>query len=239
MSHRSSPIRAAVLALTFASLPASAAFAQHRGHHQGGGGGGGAAQARPAAKPAQAARPAARPAAKPMQHAQTTNGQANVVRPRPSDSSIVSSLHSMRTQLAQADQDYNGHRGRAMRDIDEALRLMGNRSGMGGMGSVGAGRSGNPTGVNRASGSTVSNRSGTATGTGTTNGSGSGTTSGSGTRQPMNQAGSDTQLRQTRQMLRNLESRMDTSGMNPANYVQAKSAVQSALRQLNLALIDN
>ena len=232
MSGQSTRNRATFLALAFALAPISAAFAQHHGgHHKGGHQGGAALTAKPAAK---AAMPA-RPAPKTMQHAQAANNQANANRPRPSDASLVSSLHSARMQLSQAGHDYDGHRGRAMREIEAAMRLLGHRSGRANTGALGGrpvrelrhrrepGRAARPP-ANRTRGPRPAPgprprpaqppapiRTGT------------GSTAGQSTTQAASRLAASIGAADPMQ---SLESQMDTNGMNPHNFVQAKDAVQ-------------
>jgi hypothetical protein len=246
MSITLSQVRAAAFATILAMVPASTVFAQaHKGHHAGMH----RAAGQNTAKTAQQAKAANQPA-NPTTHPQasTTTSQKSTAspasgthqnnpstnKPRPSNAALVSALHSARTQLAQTTHDYKGHRARAMQEVGAAIKFLANQGGRSiaananANGTTQASRSGTAAGTNPATGNSTRTAASTSTRTGT----------GSATGQGMSQGASDAQLRQAQQALQSIESQMDSSGMNPHGFVQAKSSLQNAIRELNLALND-
>lgn len=243
MSTTPSVARAAALAIVLALAPASTLFAQsHKGHHSGKGGSGGQGMTK-AAQPARAATAPAR-TMKPPQASTTkaTNAHANQAgagthqnhsnanQARPSDAALVSSLQSTRTHLNQANHDYNGHRAQALRQVENAIRLLSAQAGHSRTGNATAGVARSSPAGGTTGGSAAASRSGAV--------AGSGSQGNSGTGQGISQATSDSHLREAQQALQTLESQMGTEGMNAHSFIQAKSAVQGAIRELNLALND-
>jgi hypothetical protein len=234
MSITLSQVRAAAFATILAMVPASTVFAQaHKGHHAGmhraaGQNTAKTAQQAKAAKTTTSQKSTASPASGTHQNNPSTN------KPRPSNAALVSALHSARTQLAQTTHDYKGHRARAMQEVGAAIKFLANQGGRSiaananANGTTQASRSGTAAGTNPATGNSTRTAASTSTRTGT----------GSATGQGMSQGASDAQLRQAQQALQSIESQMDSSGMNPHGFVQAKSSLQNAIRELNLALND-
>jgi hypothetical protein len=213
-SITASQVRAAVLGTLLAMVPASTGFGQsHKGHQAAKHSSSGQNQAQTAAKPAKAT---------PHPHASPMNNQPIANQPRPSNAALASSLQSTRMQLAQADYDDKGHRTRALQEINDAIRLLGSQAGPLNTGNGGLTRSGSMA------------QSGN--GNGTAKAISSRTVAGSGTKTATAQEKSEAQLLAAHQALQSIESRMDISGMNAHGYVQAKSSVQNAIRELNLAL---
>jgi hypothetical protein len=215
----SNQVRLAVFASALAILPASIGFAQaHKGHHSGQNAGQ-KKQAKAMPRPVQAAK------ATHQQSAAPANGQVGSIAnsPRPTNTALVSSLQASRTQLAQASHDYNGHRARALQEVDTAIRLLSTQPGQ----SKSAG-SGLAKGATTTGGSGAVNTPGSKTGSATSNASG--------TNPSTSQPASNAELEQAHQLLQAMESRMDTTGVNQHSYIQAKDSVQGAIREINLAL---
>jgi hypothetical protein len=211
MSTTASQVRAAVFGTILAIVPASTGFDQsHKAHAAGKHSSSGQNPVQNVAKPAQPVKGTPHPQAPPM------NNQPIANQPRPSNAALASSLQSTRMQLAQADHDDKGHRTRALQEINNAIRLLGSQA---------------------SQGNAVLTRSGTMA----HSGSGNDETKAIRSRTVAKKAAtaqerSDTQLREAQQALQSVESQMDTSGTNAHSYVQAKSLVQNAIRELNLAL---
>jgi hypothetical protein len=209
MNTTSSLVRAAAIVTILALVPASAAVAQHhKGQHKG------AAQ--------QQSKNMVRVAAKvtqpqPASTLKNPNGamlQASGNHQNPPNAVLVSTMHSTLTHLNKADHDYNGHRSRAMHEINTAIRHLGLQNGQSNSGIASLAQSGNANGTNTAI------RAGTGTGP------------------KVPQATSDTHLREAQKSLQGIDSRMNINGVNPHSFTQAKASVQNAIRELNLALND-
>ena len=184
--------------------------------------------------------------ATPHQQAATMKSQ-NGLRPNingdnqnPANASLVSSLHATMTPLAQADHDYNGHRARAMHEINAAIQHLSAQAGRPNAGNAGLARSGTTAQPGNIARPGNVNGTNNAIRTGPRNGAGAGTgtVAGTGTGRRMPQATSDAYLREAHQSLLNVESQLNTNGINPHHFTQAKASVQAAIRELNLALID-
>lgn len=179
-------------------------------------------KAQPAAAVSQQAKATQRQSASTIKNQNAAFHHTNANTPSPSNTAPASTLHSTMTRLNQAEHDYNGHRARAIHEISTAIRHLGTQAGQSNTGNTGPAHSGNANGTNTAT------RTATGTGTGTATGSG----------QKLPQAMSDAYLREAQQSLVSLESQMNTNGINSHSFTQAKSSVQNAIRELNLALID-
>ncbi len=126
--------------------------------------------------------------------------------------------------LAQADHDYQGHRELAMRHVHTAIRhLVPNAAGRGQQNQAGSSVTNGGGGVGAGNG-------GAAGGTG----NGGAGTSGTGKKR-MPQATSDQHLQQALQSLTAIHGQITSGGTTP-NHARAATAVQNAIRELNIAL---
>jgi hypothetical protein len=118
------------------------------------------------------------------------NPTATGHQPTPTREEILESLHSTRARLSQVEQEYRGRRDRAIREVESALKLLGQPPGTA------------PSRVDKV------------------------------------ETQSDEPLVEAHRLLQSLESRMSSKGINDHQYKQAKDAIQNAVRELNLALVD-
>ena len=211
MNTATSLVGAATLAAFLVLAPVSAVDAQGPRGHQGGRHQGNIANN---GHPASANQP--RTAAR--QHpAARANAVANKT---PSKAPVVAGLHSAATNLNQAEQDYNGHRARALLEVNAALRYMNAQNGQTSQGTTGLSGASTSTGQR----STLANGAGTGTGNAIGTGLGS------------SQVASDAQLRQALQSLLAIESQMGNGGTAQGNSAQAMASVQQAITELSAAL---
>jgi hypothetical protein len=207
MNATSSRVRAAALVTILALVPASAVVAQHhKGQHKG------AAKQQPRNMASAAAKVTQQKPVSTLKNPTVATHQTNGNHRNPPNEALVSTMHSTMTLLNQADHDYNGHRDRAMQEINAAIRHLDAQTGQSSPVNAGLAQSGNANGPN------IAIRTGTGTGP------------------KMPQATSDAHLREAQQSLQGIDSRMNINGVNPHSFTQAKASVQNAIRELNLAL---
>jgi hypothetical protein len=149
---------------------------------------------------------------------------------------IARSLHSTLQVLAQADHDYQGHRELAMRHVHTAIRhLVPNAAGRGQQNQAGSSVPNGGGGVGAGNGGAAGGTGNGGAGTGGTGGGSGGTVTGGIGKKRMPQATSDQHLQQALQSLTAIHAQIMSGGTTP-NHARAATAVQNAIRELNIAL---
>jgi hypothetical protein len=140
-------------------------------------------------------------------------GRNGYGRSQGNNRAIVARLRSVHASLARIEQDYKGHRVRAMHAISMAIRQLTHRS------MVYQGR-GFAAGVNN----------------GLAMGMRRGGGAGAGRRQPMTRAQSDARMSQAQRTLQGIHMQLTSQGYHTAGHARARGHVQHAIHELNTAL---
>ena len=141
---------------------------------------------------------------------------------------IVSRLRSVHTSLARLDQDYQGHRARAMHSISMAIRQLSNSMGYNGVGFA--------SGMNNGMGMGQGQGMGMGQGQGMQrNGLGGNGRGG----QRMSQAQSDARMSQALRNLQGIGMQLNNQGSGTMGHGRAIGHIQQAMHELNTAPLDS
>jgi hypothetical protein len=141
-------------------------------------------------------------------------------QPTKSREELIESLHSSRTYLTQANHDYQGHRAKALEEVGNAIKMLSPATSQAKATQAGLASANHAKAANPPASSTPT--------TSPTKASAS----------PISQATSDEHLAEAKQLLQSVESQMANTGINSHQFMQARSSIQIAIRELNLALVD-